>query len=103
MDENLTRQVAHLARLELTDDEVRTFTAQLDKIIGYVQSLQSPELGALDTVEPLISPADETTEAASEGTFLRPDELQSPLPGGRDVLEGAPDLLDHGFKVPPIL
>ena len=99
----MTRQVAHLARLELTDEEVRTYTAQLGKVLEYVQSLQSPELGDLKAVEPLISPADETSDAESEGTFLREDAIRPSAPGVRDVLEGAPDVLDHGFKVPPIL
>ena len=92
--------MAHLARLELTEDEVRTYTSQLGKILDYVQSLQSPELGDLSAVAPLISPADETPEAASEGTFLREDELRA---SEVDVLAGAPDVLDNGFKVPPIL
>ncbi len=94
VDEKLTRQVAHLARLELTDDEVRTYSSQLGRILEYVQSLQAVDVSG---VVPLISPAD---EADGEGTLLREDDRE---PSCEGILDCAPDTLDHGFKVPPIL
>ena len=44
------RNVAHLARLELTDDELTAMTRQLGSILDYVAQLQQLNL---DGVEPL--------------------------------------------------
>ncbi|ARN57234.1 Asp-tRNA(Asn)/Glu-tRNA(Gln) amidotransferase subunit GatC [Sedimentisphaera salicampi] len=50
IDEKQVREVAELARLELTEDEVQQFAAQLSDILEYIE-----KLGELDTesVEPL--------------------------------------------------
>jgi aspartyl-tRNA(Asn)/glutamyl-tRNA(Gln) amidotransferase subunit C len=47
------RWVAHLARLDLTDDEVATLTPQLSAILDYMQQLQQIDT---DGVEPLAHP-----------------------------------------------
>ena len=49
------RWVAHLARLELTDDELRTMTPQLSAILDYVDLLRQVNT---DGVEPLAVDAD---------------------------------------------
>ena len=96
VNEKLTRQVAHLARLELSEAEVTTFTAQLSEVIQYIEKLQEVDV---QRVEPLIHPLELATP-------MREDEVQdSPLdPEGKPrVLSSAPDVLVDGFKVPPIL
>lgn len=91
----LTRQVAHLARLELTDEEVRLFTSQLGDILGYVEELQQVDVHGID---PLVHPV----ELAPP---MREDECRpSPRVDGKPKMLGpAPEVLDGGFKVPPIL
>jgi len=96
VNEKLTRQVAELARLELSDQEVQVFTSQLGGILKYVEQLQEVNVQG---VEPLTHPLDLATP-------LRPDEVRpSPLDqeGKPKVLRSAPDVLYDGFKVPPIL
>ena len=44
IDEKQVREVAELARLELTEDEVQQFAAQLSDILEYIE-----KLGELDT------------------------------------------------------
>jgi len=94
--EALTRKVAELARLELTDTEVQTFTPQLNTVLGYIN-----QLGELDVagVEPLSHPHEYQTA-------LRDDRLVTPATdsdGRPKTLACAPEVLDDGFKVPPIL
>lgn len=95
-NEALTRKVADLARLELSDEEVRTFTPQLGDILKYVESLGEAKV---EGVEPLTHPLELPTP-------FREDEVR-PFPAGAGgqprVLDCAPESLDGGFKVPPIL
>lgn len=95
VEENLTRQVARLARLELTDEEVKTFTSQLGNIVQYMDLLQQVNV---EGVEPLISPLDQITPLRSD--VVVPSALDDS--GFPKVLQPAPDLLDNGFKVPQI-
>lgn len=99
VNEKLTRQIANLARLELTHQEVSTFTSQLSEILGYVEQLQKADVSG---TEPLTHPLD----LADLVTPLREDRaIPSPTDseGKPKVLGCAPDLLYDGFKVPQIL
>src|SRR4051794_22952270 len=96
VNEILTRRVAELARLELSDQEVSTFTSQLGEILKYVEQLQKVDT---QNIEPLTHPLELKTP-------LRADEVRPSLvdqDGKPKVLSSAPDVLYDGFKVPPIL
>ncbi len=83
--------VAKLARLDLTDDEVERFTAQLQTVLAHADDVASLDLAHL---EPSSRPI------ALENV-LRPDEPRPSL--DRDeVLAVAPDVEDHRFRVPRI-
>jgi aspartyl-tRNA(Asn)/glutamyl-tRNA(Gln) amidotransferase subunit C len=92
----ITHRVAELARLHLSESEVKLFTAQVDEILGYVDQLAKANV---DGVEPLTHPLD-------LATALREDRVEpSPVDaeGRPRVLGSAPEVVDGGFKVPPIL
>lgn len=95
---DLTRKVAALARLELSDAEVSSFTKQLAQVLEYVGQLQQADVSG---VEPLGSPVE-----LQEGGVMRDDEAR-PSPTSADgkpkVLSSAPEVMLDGFKVPPIL
>lgn len=96
VNESLTRRVADLARLELTPTEVTTFTGQLAEILAYVGQLQEVDVTAVD---PLVHPIPLTT-------LLRDDRVVEPLrdaEGRSRMLAPAPEVVQDGFKVPPIL
>lgn len=96
VNEALTRKVADLARLELNDSEVRTFTHQLQDILAYVEQLASVDVHG---VEPL-------TQAHPMESAGREDRVEaSPVDaeGHSRMLEPAPEVLDHGFKVPQVV
>ena len=96
VNEALTRQVATLARLELSENEVKTFSSQLSQIIKYVEKLQEVDVQG---VEPLSHPIDLPTPLRPDVVFASPTDSE----GKPKVLQAAPEVLYDGFKVPPIL
>lgn len=96
VNQDLTRRVAELARLKLTDEEVSEFTGQLDKVLGYVE--QIAEVNA-EGIEPIVHPIELDIPMRSDEVvdFDRGSE------GKSKILDAAPDVLYDGFKVPPIL
>lgn len=84
--------IAHLARLELTPDELDAFTPQLEAIVGYVRQLEAVPT---DGVEPLAHPLDVSN-------VFRDDEPRESLPV--DVaLAASPDRHGPFHRVPAVL
>lgn len=86
------RYVAHLARLNLTDDEAALFQSQLDQVVAYVQSIQ--ELN-VEGIEP-------TSHGQPVLNVLRPDVARPGLAHDA-VLANAPERVIDEFKVPKIV
>ena len=89
-------KVAHLAHLELAEEELKTFGPQIVEIINYIE-----QLNELDTanVEPAIgglTPEGARTDSA------RDDEVAGSL-GQKTALEEAPDPAFGHFRVPKVL
>ena len=61
------RKVAQLARLELPEDQIETYSKQLEEILSYVDQLQE-----IDTTN--ISP---TTRAVEVVNVMREDKVQN--------------------------
>jgi aspartyl-tRNA(Asn)/glutamyl-tRNA(Gln) amidotransferase subunit C len=84
--------VARLARIELSDDELDTFTGQLAKVLQHARDVE-----ALDVRD--VPP---TAHPYPLQNVLRPDEVQPTLPRD-EVLAQAPAAEDGQFRVPPVL
>ncbi len=86
------RKVAKLARLELPEDQIETYTEQLEEILSYVDQLQE-----IDTEN--IPP---TTRAVEVVNSMREDlvEVNS---SREDILNLAPHREGDFFRVPKIL
>jgi aspartyl-tRNA(Asn)/glutamyl-tRNA(Gln) amidotransferase subunit C len=82
--------VARLARLELTEEEIERFGAELSKVLDWVDLIG--ELGDLEDVEP-------TSHVVAVENVLRADKPRPSLPVER-ALESAPDAALGGFRVP---
>ncbi|MGA1845236.1 MAG: Asp-tRNA(Asn)/Glu-tRNA(Gln) amidotransferase subunit GatC [bacterium] len=84
--------VAHLAYLELSEEEKELFTHQLDSILAYMDKLNQ-----LDTtgIEP-------TSHVLPMTNVFREDEVQDSLPL-EDALANAPDRKDGFFRVPRVI
>jgi aspartyl-tRNA(Asn)/glutamyl-tRNA(Gln) amidotransferase subunit C len=84
--------VARLARLQLTEDELDTFTGQLAKVLDHARDVEALDVGEVPP----------TSHPYPLQNVLRPDELRPTL--ARDaVLAAAPDTEDGQFRVPPVL
>lgn len=86
------RDVAHLARLELSDAELTDLTRDLSAILGYVEQLQKVDTTG---VEPLAHPLD-------LGNVFRDDE-PSPSLDIDQALANAPVRNDRFFAAPAVL
>jgi aspartyl-tRNA(Asn)/glutamyl-tRNA(Gln) amidotransferase subunit C len=89
---DLVKQVALLARLTLSDEEVGLFTRQLNDILNYVQKLNELDTGDVPAMAHVLD---------LENAF-REDEIQDSLPL-EDVLANAPDRQKNSFAVPKII
>lgn len=92
ISEQQVRHVAHLARLKLSDDEVRHFTDQLAAILDYVSMLNELDVS---TVEPMA-------HAIDLHNVLRDDAAAPGQPVER-MLANAPQQDPPFFKVVKIL
>jgi aspartyl-tRNA(Asn)/glutamyl-tRNA(Gln) amidotransferase subunit C len=84
--------IADLAKLDLSDEEVARYQAQLSAILEHfeqLQALETEEIPPTATVLPLRS-------------VTRADEVEEPL--AREVtLKNAPEAEDGCFRVPAVL
>ena len=96
MNTNIDRQqvdkVAHLSRLDLSDQELQLFSGQLSAIVGYIQKLNELKT---DEVEPLA-------HCLPVHNVFRDDTVRPSLDIEK-AMENAPDRVDDYFKVPQIL
>ena len=86
------RKVAKLARLDLPDDEIQTYTSQLEKILGYVAELEKVET---DNV-PLTTRAVEVINVLREDSVTLTDVRE-------ELLDQAPQREGDFYRVPRIL
>lgn len=84
--------IAELARLKFKDEELESFTDQLNEILAYME-----QLNELDTenVEPLLHPVEDSN-------VFREDEMK-PSIEREDALRNAPQRDDEFFKVPKVI
>lgn len=95
--DDLTRKIAGLARLELSDEEVRVYTAQLGRILEYVDELQ--RVPVAEDLEPLFHPLETPTPLRED--VARPSPVDGH--GGPRVLESAPEIVNGSYKVPQVV
>lgn len=86
------RKVAQLARLQLPEEKISTYTAQLERILDYVAQLESVDT---EGVPP-------TTRAVEVVNVTRPDQVD-PTPVREELLNLAPQREGDFFRVPRIL
>jgi len=84
--------VAHLARVELTEEEKLQFSSQLQNILVYVEKLHAVDVTG---IEP-------TAHAVPLSNVLRPDEVRPSMETGA-ALQNAPEQARSLFIVPKIV
>ena len=91
VDRDLVLQIAKLAHMELTEDEVQLFTTQLGSILQYVEKLNEES----EQAEPFVF-----SELLS--LPFREDAVNPSLPID-EVLQNAPGRKKNFFRVPRII
>lgn len=86
------RKVAELARLEIPENKIATYTAQLERILDYVAHLQQVDTEGVPG----------TTRAVEVPNVTRPDTLEN-TDIREDLLELGPQREGEFYRVPRIL
>ena len=86
------KKVAHLARLELNENEINNHAEQLEKILDYIRQLEK-----IDTDDVAC-----TTRAIEVVNVFRKDEKKN-YDSNEELLELGPSREDKYFKVPKII
>jgi len=84
--------MAHLARLELKDEEAEHLKEDMNKILGYIDKLEQ-----LDTSD--VDPLEHVTEEPAD---FRKDQAKKPISHDR-ALKNAPDADSDYFRVPRVI
>jgi aspartyl-tRNA(Asn)/glutamyl-tRNA(Gln) amidotransferase subunit C len=92
IDRALVLHVAKLASLSLSDPDVDRFASELQRIVGYIEQLDS-----LDTRD--VPPTANVSVDRAPG---RPDEVAPSLKRD-EVLAQAPEVESDGFAVPAFI
>jgi len=87
------KKVAHLARLELNQNEINNHAEQLEKILDYIRQLEK-----IDTDDVPC-----TTRAIEVVNVFRKDEKKKSNCNNEELLELGPSREDKYFKVPKII
>ena len=85
-------KVAHLARLELNENEINNHAEQLEKILDYIRQLEKIDTESVPC----------TTRAIEVLNVFRKDEKKN-YDCNEEILELAPSKEDKYFKVPKII
>ncbi|MDP2911471.1 MAG: Asp-tRNA(Asn)/Glu-tRNA(Gln) amidotransferase subunit GatC [Candidatus Omnitrophota bacterium] len=92
MNRDAVKYTADLARIELSDKELDQFTGQLDRILAYVEKLNT--LNAAD-LEP-------TSHVLEMKNVYREDIVKASL-SASEVIKNSPAKENNLFKVPKII
>ena len=92
IDKETVSHIANLARLNLSDEELETYTKQLSAVLDHFEQLEKVDTSG---VEPLLTPSP-IVEAPRE------DKVIASV-GAEKLLENAPSKSGNLFKVPPVV
>lgn len=90
------RQVAKLAHLEITDEEVALYTPQMANIVKYVEQLNELDIG---DIEPMLGGLTDEGEATNA---IRQDVADKSF-AQKNALKEAPSAVAGHFQVPKVL
>jgi aspartyl-tRNA(Asn)/glutamyl-tRNA(Gln) amidotransferase subunit C len=89
-------RVAELAYLDLTEDELETYRAQVDEILEYIGKLNELDTASVEPMAQVL--ADDQTADAT----LR-DDVVVPCNVAAEILKQAPDPEPQYFRVPKVI
>ena len=93
IDEQNTLKIASLAKLELTDQEVREYSKDLNKILKWMEELKEVDVS---NVEPV-------TSVTKNELYEREDIAYKNTVEQEKILLNAPDKVGEYFTVPKVI
>jgi len=97
VDESLVLHVADLARIAISQKEVKGYQENFQEILDYVGMLEEVDVKG---VEPLYNPVVELMD--KEENYERKDEVKKSL-GASQVISNAPDQKNNEFKIKSVM
>ena len=91
VDEKLVKEIAFLARLDLTEEEAKMFVSQFKDILEYVSILNEVDT---DSVPPAYL-------SSANKSVTREDEIEEPVPT-KEFLANAPESKDDYILIPRV-
>ena len=91
VDEKLVKEIASLARLDLSQEETETFVSQFKDILDYVSILNEVDT---ENVPPAYA-------ASANKTVIREDRIEESIPT-EDFLANAPEAKDDYVIIPRV-
>ena len=92
IDRETARKVAHLARIEVAEDQLDTLAGELNGILGFMEQLNEVDV---DGVEPMTS--------VTPMRLKRRDDQVTDGDQAERVLANAPDAREGFFAVPKVV
>lgn len=92
LDKKEVEKLAHLSRLEFNEKEKEEMMEDMDKIIGFIEKIDSLDL---EGVEPLVYMTEDENKP-------REDKVQYEV-GREEALRNAPDKDSDYFRVPKVV
>ncbi len=92
VDQELVKKIAHLARIRVSDDDVKHLETELSQIMDWVEQLSEVNT---DGVEPLTS--------VVEATLRQRKDVINDGGYAEDIVRNAPKSEDNFFVVPKVV
>jgi len=93
IDEKLVKEIASLARLDLTNEETEMFVSQFKDILDYVSILNEVDSDVENVAPAYLS--------SSNKSVTREDEIEESVPA-QDFLSNAPQTKDDYVVIPRV-
>lgn len=92
VDKKLILQLANLAKLSVTEQEIQSYIPQIQKVLDHFEELNSLNT---DNIEPLITPV-------QIAEYHREDQVDKTI-STDELIQLAPDKVGKLIKVPPVI
>lgn len=103
VDEQLVKHVAVLAKLNLSEDEVRSYVDYMKQILSYVETLDEVDTSK---VEPLYGPVMEAEKLYSskiDQEFVTHADVVKTFENASEILKNAPRREEGQYKIKAII
>ncbi|MAJ23949.1 MAG: Asp-tRNA(Asn)/Glu-tRNA(Gln) amidotransferase GatCAB subunit C [Rickettsiales bacterium] len=93
IDDKITRKIADLAKLDLSDQEIKEYSKDLSNILKWMEELKEVDVS---DIEPI-------TSVIKNKLFEREDKIQQNHLDKEKIISNAPDKADNYFTVPKVI